>query len=526
MVSKISLVSSYLTFDTDLLTIVETIQLTSHQIPKHPLPQVASSAYCTELIDTWMADADSEGIGVQGCLGRCDELPRRLIDVSSPTLYLKDCSTFSRKDSSLQSHFYIALSHRWSTRSEMPLTETHNLSQRKRRIDISSLPLAFQDAIEVTRLLGIRYIWIDCLCIIQDSRPDWEEESAKMGIYYSSAWLTIAIGIPTTRRLFSTSSMSVSNPYIKHKLNDNGSYIVLKNQNIPFSNQSILRFRGWTFQEEILSPRYVCFSEDQMVFRSGGYYCENHGTGQDEQEQRHIDPVSQRILQWTRVVESYSWRLLTIHSDKLPALSGVAQAHQSKYHDKYYAGLWRQDLIHGLCWYRDPQYKYRTKLPAYRAPSWSWASIDSPVMYMPLDFTYVIEVLHVTTELSSRAEMGTVKGGMLSVIGPVVKAKYTGNYVASEIGMGSYNWVSFLPENRLKRNGLVYWDHEDYIANVGGEVDCLILTTSSALVIRQVNVNKGTKPWKWKWKRIGLVDLQIGEAEWTKGLMREEVHLI
>ncbi|KAF8864313.1 heterokaryon incompatibility, partial [Acephala macrosclerotiorum] len=56
---------------------------------------------------------------------------------------------------------------------------------------ISSLLPTFQYAIEITRFLGLKYIWIDSLCILQDYKEDWVEESAKMGIYYSSSWLTI-----------------------------------------------------------------------------------------------------------------------------------------------------------------------------------------------------------------------------------------------------------------------------------------------------------------------------------------------
>ncbi|CZR56115.1 uncharacterized protein PAC_06003 [Phialocephala subalpina] len=60
------------------------------------------------------------------------------------------------------------------------------------RIDHSEMPLTIRDAFEITRALNIRYIWIDALCIIQDSKPDWEVESSKMGSIYSQALVTIA----------------------------------------------------------------------------------------------------------------------------------------------------------------------------------------------------------------------------------------------------------------------------------------------------------------------------------------------
>lgn len=54
------------------------------------------------------------------------------------------------------------------------------------------LPSTFQDAITVTRRLGIAYIWIDSLCIVQDDAQDWEREAAKMALIFESAYLTIA----------------------------------------------------------------------------------------------------------------------------------------------------------------------------------------------------------------------------------------------------------------------------------------------------------------------------------------------
>lgn len=54
------------------------------------------------------------------------------------------------------------------------------------------LPKTFQEAIALTRKLGVRYLWIDSLCIIQDDHHGWEVESAKMATIYSLSYLTIA----------------------------------------------------------------------------------------------------------------------------------------------------------------------------------------------------------------------------------------------------------------------------------------------------------------------------------------------
>jgi hypothetical protein len=57
---------------------------------------------------------------------------------------------------------------------------------------VSHLPKTLQDAIRLTQELGIRYIWIDSICIIQDDKEDWEHESANMLSVYANASLTIA----------------------------------------------------------------------------------------------------------------------------------------------------------------------------------------------------------------------------------------------------------------------------------------------------------------------------------------------
>ena len=94
---------------------------------------------------------------------------------------------------------YICLSHRWDAASSLHITTTVTLAAREYGIQLSSLPPTFQDAIKITRSVGLQYIWIDSLCILQDSKADWVEESAKMGTYYGSSWLTIGAGVESSQ---------------------------------------------------------------------------------------------------------------------------------------------------------------------------------------------------------------------------------------------------------------------------------------------------------------------------------------
>ncbi|KAF0320296.1 het domain-containing protein [Colletotrichum asianum] len=88
---------------------------------------------------------------------------------------------------------YVALSHCWGPEQlHPPETTWSNLRQRQECIDLTTLPSTFRDAVLVTRNLGVQYLWIDSLCIVQDDTADWQTESSKMAGYYSNAYLVIS----------------------------------------------------------------------------------------------------------------------------------------------------------------------------------------------------------------------------------------------------------------------------------------------------------------------------------------------
>ena len=86
---------------------------------------------------------------------------------------------------------YMTLSHRWGTDKQITLTKA-SLPDMSKRIDVANLSQTYQDAIAITRSLGLRYLWIDSLCIIQDSVVDWRTEAARIGDIYKFSVCTIA----------------------------------------------------------------------------------------------------------------------------------------------------------------------------------------------------------------------------------------------------------------------------------------------------------------------------------------------
>ena len=87
----------------------------------------------------------------------------------------------------------MTLSHCWGTSKSRDYNlSSNNWKQYTDAISVSALPKTFLDAIAFTRVLGIRYLWIDSLCIIQDSQEDWVTESALMPSVYGNSFCNIA----------------------------------------------------------------------------------------------------------------------------------------------------------------------------------------------------------------------------------------------------------------------------------------------------------------------------------------------
>lgn len=117
-------------------------------------------------------------------------MPTRLLDVSpaktkAGTIFLVERTTIP---SDLE---YMSLSHCWGSKPIMSLSQT-NIDSLKKGISVSDLPKTFQDAVIVASWFQCRYLWIDSLCIVQDSVEDWRRESAKMRHVYQNAQLNIA----------------------------------------------------------------------------------------------------------------------------------------------------------------------------------------------------------------------------------------------------------------------------------------------------------------------------------------------
>ncbi|KAL6916500.1 hypothetical protein FSST1_007995 [Fusarium sambucinum] len=429
---------------------------------------------------------------INACLRLCQEhhmhckqedqsMPTRVLDIGTgddthmrliETQYIKTAK-------------YTALSYCWGNEPSIK-TLTENLEDVKSGIALEKLPAAYADAIALTRQLDVRYIWIDALCIIQDSRRDWEIECSRMADTYTNAYITIG----------AASSSSVANHFLKPQLhpppqmshrkreifkvvlsgNRGKEQVSVKArlmqatgahwlwQDTGNDQQPLiepLTQRGWTLQEKVLSTRFLSLSSMEMVWTcKEQIFCEcgsrlNH---QREFGRTPLSQISQRdeaFNFWHKIVENYSKRKLTKSDDRLPAISAIAAIVQKKIGSKYIAGLWADNIELDLLWRRAEPRRARAASSCYIAPSFSWASITGEIDYMCFrngkwPYEKATMVIGASSETGPDAPLGRVTKSKLVLHGPIgmgyVERQDSHGWFIIRVGTAR---ISFRPDTTL-----------------------------------------------------------------------------
>ena len=375
------------------------------------------------------------------CRIRKSFLPTRLVDVGPPdgseTLKLVD--TRQSKIGSETDLEYVTLSHCWGLTEHITTTEA-TIERRKVGIAFSELNRTFQDAVLVTRALGFRYIWIDSLCIVQDSARDWEKESSLMGSVYSSGAINIAADAAEDGDQGFLSKKRPSRfPYslVDEKLHGTLYTKPSKRQRwMEYSGN--LRRRAWVFQEYNLSARSIRYGLNGLIWecRSSCSF-DSEVLSEENQFRREARSLKNFPLQvasvspstppnriadimatWQKLVDEYTKKELTYETDMLPALSGLASLVQAATGDQYLAGLWRSDLPAALRWVpQDPDWRS----PTSPAPTWSWAACKKscPVVYIPSPNAtkFEVRILDAGVVLSGDNPFGGVSDGFITLEG-------------------------------------------------------------------------------------------------------------
>ncbi|TGO39312.1 hypothetical protein BHYA_0056g00230 [Botrytis hyacinthi] len=276
---------------------------------------------------------------------------------------------------------YASLSHSWGSHEVIKLT-TKNLGQLLKEIPLNTLPKTFEDAITITQKLGVNFLWINSLCIIQNDDDDWQKEAALMSSVYGGSVITIAASSARD----STEGCFLKPPNfsggVRARITDDGHQRVQNFLTMHEYESSTLRAhlgtRAWALQEKVLSPRTIHFGRRGAFWECKSSIASEYFPGGFTES--YMPPLvcrrreSERDWQWPQIVELYSAANLTYGKDKLPALSGIAKLLFDENGDQYLAGIWRRKIEEQLCWGLTGS--KASKRPLWRAPSWSWASID------------------------------------------------------------------------------------------------------------------------------------------------------
>jgi len=397
-------------------------------------------------------------------------------------------------------------------------------------LPVAKLQRTFRQAIEVAVTLEIGYIWIDALCIQQDSNDDWLQESTTMTAVYQNSWVNIAA---TASRdcdgglFFERDPLSVSPCLIKNRILTHfsrGNYICYsRNEWLDFVLKSPLCLRSWVLQERILALKTLHFSSDQVYWQSETFLASDTLTDgliwyDDMRKMSVFNPRlgnGDWLRIWMLVLSYYSRASLTFLTDELVATSGLARRFQEVYSETllpgtYFAGLWRTDIILQLLWKAGEKTSVAS---SYRAPSWSWAAVDGAINFESIDWHHETLSSVVDVGVSTLGdEYGSAQDGSISLSGPLLLAHHSKMPMPGTTML--LNGLTIEGPDDLNRYSKVYFDT--------ASTACTSTEDSYELVLAPMRFrcNKVEDLALTKWRkdscqagfytRLGIFDLNLG----------------
>lgn len=426
---------------------------------------------------------------------------------------------------------YIALSHCWGSSNASTLKAlSTNIQSFQSAIPFGSLPATFSHAIEVAKSLGFEYIWIDSLCIIQDSLLDWEEQSSLMAFIYSNADVVLAAssatstnsGFLTKRTAYRESVVEIGGIRDKtHTIRLKYRLLIRKNM---YPVHDPLDSRAWALQERLLARRYLAFGTydiswtcmDSLAcecewWRVATIWRQTIWSQEFRSIKSYLKAISDDELRdcWRqKILDEYFWRELSHQSDTLFALSAIASMFATKLGVGYLAGLWREDLPFGLLWINQrPGLGYINDPPSN--PSWSWASLPlhgfSMSPWSSRGGEFLTKVLEASTRPSTVNQFGSVSGGFIKLLGELWNIDLTARSFQKTL----------MPKNRDLR----VLRHDPDLRVNGLPRDAIRFRLDTSLIKTKVILPNGARGATLR--RIRLDEVQ--EKHYIAGLRRHEV---
>ncbi|PBK83994.1 HET-domain-containing protein [Armillaria gallica] len=450
-------------------------------------------------------------------------LPTRVIDCKDPDHPRLFVSNGMEAD-------YIVLSYIWGE-SQPHCTTTQNLESYIDGIPLRNISKTITDAITVAQKLGLRYLWVDALCILQDSKEDKAREIAHIRRIFRDAYVAIIAacaqrvsdgflhGRSEEIKPWSIGEI-ISLPFLCPD-GEIGTIQVQKESNAPLQPTSE---RAWCLEERMLSRHKLIYTSQTLLVDL---------LSSRPHSRLSLNPSANDEMTkiWKDLLEVYTSRRLTKPRDRLIAFSGIIEHFQGVWPDsKYIAGLWSHQLPESLLWRSDSGDKPRPQ--HYRAPSWSWASTDGEitlvlagvrsrnhVVYPEMSYAYTNERVVCTVRLcdAETNAYGEVTDGSLvldtilwrAVWNPVQGVLTDVAGVPTNYCIRSFSLVS----GKELRCGMGR-AHRDAIEPVSekiGEVYLAIVTVGSERLLGLVLVpatNTQEDAYTPLFRRIGLFDLR------------------
>jgi len=367
-----------------------TAALTRHIAGRRGL-QDSRSIDAHNLLRSWVEDCNANHhttCRLEADIDKPPALPTRVIDVDPRGPDKIPCLIETRAGETGE---YVALSHCWGPKeNHPPSTTTASLSDHLKQSPMATLSKTFTEAIEVIRELGVRYLWIDSLCIVQDDEDDWEREAKTMASVYGSSYLTIAAtharscqdGLFLDHDTLEGDKI-IELPYLRQDGSRDGVfYLRLRSREALIAMRpdlGPLGQRAWCLQEYLL-PKWV------ISYTKLGLWWECH-------KRNHCETLAStmpdRSYEWADIVRKYSRRQLTRITDRQVAIQGMIDSvARRRPGQRCFYGIW-QDSPFDLLWSAAETWKFEhpslsDRSSELKIPTWSWMSQVGDVSFLDI----------------------------------------------------------------------------------------------------------------------------------------------
>jgi hypothetical protein len=329
-----------------------------------------------------------------------DHVPTRLLDLDGG-LDAADIRLVLTSDIGTQR--YVTLGYTWGTSTSVSLTED-SIESFQTGIPVATLPKTIRDAIRVCRMLQVRFLWVDALCIIQNNSQGFAQEVSQMGSIYANSLLTIAAS--------DTADCNEGFLVARYPLQTEDCQILDDSENIVlfagtvhdylshYHDERYLDTRAWVFQERAMSPRTVHSRGSEIEWEcrewltcqrcivspqsSEGLFRDEYRKGMFRRilEMTYVDTAQNEFEHvWSHVLWDYTRTHLSNEDDRLSALAGIAQLlnHHNEYKSSF--GLWHPIFLNELLWFKwmDERNNWQSRKNIKAIPSWSWVNLHGAV---------------------------------------------------------------------------------------------------------------------------------------------------